>query len=216
MHNEAIIKKLENYFSNFPSTNFKKGQILIRAGSNPKGVYYIEEGVVKEDWISDNGKEVLLNLYKPASFIPMSWVLNDSNNNHSFEALTDVVVKISPKQKFLSFIEEEPGILMDLLKRVFSGIDGLWLHFEFLASGNSYLKMISLIVTLAKRFGQKEEKDIVISLKISERNISDYAGVSRETASRMLNKLKRQGLVTFEKGIIYVHDLNELENILDA
>ena len=211
MH-RALIKKLDLFFSQFPKLEYKKGEILLHAGSVPSGVFYIEKGIVREYLRAKRGEEITLNLYKPHAFLPMSWVVGNVTNNHFYEALTHVVTRRAPKKAMLNFIKQEPDIIYNLLKRIYIGMDGLWLHQEALTTGNSYNKLAVSLLILAKRFGvQGQNNSTVIQLKMNEQDIANYAGMSRETASRELQKLKNQHVLAISKGIITIHQLHLLE-----
>lgn len=210
----SIVTKLNTFFSSYLSQEFKKGELLFRAGTEPSGIYYIEEGIVRRYWISENGEEITLNLYKPHTFLPMSWAIAGVPNTHFYEAMTKVKTKKAPKDKVLQFLQNEPDIVYDLLRRVYIGMEGLWMHLESLTAGNSYTKLIASLVILVKRFGIKEKTDVIVKLKMSEKDIANYAGMSRETASRELQKLKKENLVSFDKGTIVVHNLQTLEKML--
>lgn len=211
---QIIIDKLDTFFSQFSEITCKKGQIIIQANTEPKGIFYVEDGIIRRYLISENGEESTLNLYKPHTFLPMSWAISDIPNIHFYEAMTDVKVRRATKDAVLKFLKDEPDVVYDLLRRVYIGMEGLWMHIESLTTGNSYNKLVASLVILAKRFGIKEKDDIVINLKMNENDVANYAGMSRETASRELQKLKREQLVSFEKGIITVHDLEKLEGLL--
>jgi len=209
-----IIKKLNSLFSQYPSCNYKKGSILIQAGKKPAGIFYIQKGIIRQYWISEKGSEITLNMYKPHAFFPMSWAVASVTNLHFYEALTDVTAKHAPKEKVLAFLKKEPDIVFDLLKRIYIGMEGLWMHIESITSGNSYIKFIASIVILAKRFGKQNGKGLIIDLKMNEQDIANYAGMSRETASRELRILKKENLVEYEKGMITVPNLQKLEEEL--
>ncbi len=209
-----LIKKLDFFFSQFPEFQYKKGELLIHAGREPAGIFYIKKGVVREYLISKKGDEITLNLYKPHVFLPMSWAVSNIENNHFFEALIPVVARRAPRKDILNFIKQEPDIMYDLLKRIYTGISGLWLHIESLTTGNSYSKLATTLIILAKRFGKREQNKVAIQLKMNEKDIANYAGMSRETASRELQKLKNQHILTFTKGIVTIHNVQFLENSL--
>jgi len=209
-----IVKKLDLFFSQYPLQEFKKGNIIIQAGEEPAGIFYIQSGIIRGYWISSEGTEITLNMYKPHTFLPMSWAISGVKNNNFYEAMTDVLTKRAPKEAVLSFLKKEPDVMFDLLRRIYTGMEGLWMHFKSVTTGNSYTKLIASLVILAKRFGKEEKGNIVIHLKMSARDVANYAGISRETASRELQKLKREQLVSFEKGTILVHDIHKMEETL--
>lgn len=212
---DPIIAKLTAFFSQFPTQIGKKGTILIHASAQPAGIFYMEEGIIRRYWITEKGEEITLNLYKPHTFLPMSWAISNVPNTHFYEAMTDVQLRKAPNEAVLQFLKEEPDIVFDLLRRVYIGMEGLWAHMESLTAGNAYAKLVSALIILAKRFGENGASDTVIQLKMTESDLANYAGMSRETASRELQKLHQAKLVNFEKGKISIHDLKKLkENLL--
>lgn len=186
----------------------------MQANETPAGIFYIEQGIVRRYYLTENGEEITLNLYKPHSFLPMSWAIGNVANTHFYEALTDVLTKRAPKTDVLSLLKKEPDITYDLLRRIYIGMEGLWVHLESLTAGNSYIKLVASLVILAKRFGVKKADGLFIELKMNERDIANYAGMSRETASRELQKLKKDNLVRFEKGTMVVQDIQKMEDML--
>lgn len=215
MHmDDVVIKKLDSFFSPYPSQAFKKGTIIIQAGEEPSGIFYIESGIMRSYWISSNGFEVTQNMYKPHAFLPMSWAVAGVTNNSFYEAMTHITARKAPKEAVLTFLKKEPDVLFDLLRRIYIGMEGLWMHFESITAGNSTTKLIASLVILAKRFGKQEKDGVVIQLKMSEHDVANYAGIARETASRELQKLKKERIVSFEKGTILVHDIHKIEDML--
>lgn len=209
---DTIHQKLQVFFSKFPLQQGKKNTILIQADAQPTGIFYVEEGIVRRYWITERGEEITLNLYKPHTFLPMSWAISNVANKHFYEALTDVKLRKAPKDAVLKFLKDEPDILFDLLGRVYIGMEGLWAHMEELTTGNSQTKLIGSLVILAKRFGKEDTSHkITIQLKMTESDIANYAGMSRETASRELQRLKQEKLMEFTKGKIIIHNLSKLE-----
>lgn len=209
-----VAEKLSLFFSTFPSQTYNKGDILLQASQEPSSIFYITEGIVRNYWISNEGLEVTLNMFKTHAFFPMSWAIANVPNSRFYEAMTSVSAKRVPKDAVVRFLKENPDVTYDLLKRIYVGMEGLWMHIESLTTGNSYTKLISSLVILAKRFGKKDGSTTVMQLKMNEKDIANYAGISRETASRELQKLKKENLVSFEKGIIIVNDMHQLESKL--
>lgn len=209
-----IIKKLDTFFGQFPSKKHKKGDVIIQANVQPPGIFYIEDGIIRRYYLSEEGTEITLNLYKPHTFLPMSWAIAEIPNTHFYEAMTDAQTILAPKQIVLEFLKREPDIIYDLLRRIYIGMEGLWMHRGYLTAGNSYTKLVASLVILAKRFGKTTGKETIIEPIMSEQDLANYAGMTRETVSRELQKLKKEGLVSFEKGTILMHDIHKLDRAL--
>ena len=210
---QLITQKIESFFIEYPKQKYKKGKLLILADNNPKSIYFLKKGIVKSYHISKNGQEVTLNMFKPNTFFPMSYALNNTPNRHYFETMTECIIYKAPKEDVLKFIKQEPDILLDLLKRVYIGIEGLCMHIEYLSAGTASEKLIATILILGKRFGKEENGETTIQLKMNEKELGEYAGINRETVSRELRKLKEKKIVFFTRGIITIPDLKRLEKI---
>lgn len=209
-----IIQKLDTFFSAYPVRSYQKGECIISAAKQPAGIFYVEEGIVRHYYLSEEGQEVTLNLFKPHSFLPMSWAIAEIPNHHWYEAMTNVRTRCASKKAVLHFIKQEPDILYDLLRRIYIGIEGLWEHVESLAAGNARVKLASTLVILSKRFGETSSEGITVTLPTHENDLAALAGITRETASRELQKLKKQRIATLHKGTITIHNLHALEQIL--
>lgn len=201
-----IAEKLDCFFAQFKRQSYKKGEILIRADDDPPGIFYLKEGVVKEYAISRKGDELVVNIFKPIAFFPMSWAINETPNVYYFEAITTVEVWRAPKEKVIEFIKNEPDVLFDLIRRVYRGTDGILTRMTYLMSGNAYARLVTELLIAAKRFG--------MPLRISEKDLAAQSGMTRETVSRELKKLKDKGLVTFDKHFLTIQNAEKLEQEL--
>ncbi len=205
-------KKLRDFFTQYRQREYKKGEIIIRADDMPAGIFYLRKGAVKMYLISRNGDELVLNLFKPISFFPMSWAINGTDNEYYFEAMEDISIWLATKDKVTAFLRENPDVLYDLVSRLFRGIDGMLARMAYLMAGSAYTRLITELLITAKRFGV-EDKD-GITFKITEKDLSASAGMTRETVSREMKILKEKGLVTFQKNILLVHRIEDLEKEL--
>lgn len=209
---DVIIKKLNDFFTRFDFKELNKGDVLIQAYENPRGIYYLEEGNIKMYFISKDGEEVILNIFKPFAFFPMSWAINSTPNIYYFEATTKVKVRVALKDEVLEFIKDNPDILFNLLSRVYKGTDGILERMTYLMSGDAYSRLIAELIIESKRFGEK--KDDQVKLKISETDLASETGMTRETVSRQLKKLKDENLITFKNKALIINDIKKLENKL--
>jgi len=209
-----VAKKIENFFIKFKNIKYKKGEILIRADDDPNGILYLVSGNVCQYAISQKGDEFVVNIFKPISFFPMSWAINDEPNEYFYEALTSVEIYRAPKEKVVDFVKNNPDVLYDLMSRVYKGTDGLLRRMTYLMAGNAYARLLTELIIHAKRFGKKNEKTTRIEIKVSEKELASQAGMTRETVSREMKNLKDKRIVTFDKNVLAINSIEELEKEL--
>ena len=211
--NINIEKKLEDFFNKYKHQAYKRGEIIIRADDNPQGIYYLKHGTIKMYAISRKGEEIVLNIYKPISFFPMTWGLNKTPNIYYFEALESVETYRAPREDVVDFLERNADVTLDLLKRLYKGTDGILTRMTYLMGEDAYARLIVELVIFAKRFGEIS-KDGSVLLKISERELAGSSGMTRETVSREIKALKEKGLIEFTRNHLKIKNLNKLEEVL--
>jgi len=204
-----VEEKVLAYFSKHKNQKYKKGELLIRADDQPPGIFYLKTGNVKVYAISKKGEELIINLFKPKSFFPMSWAINDSPNTYFYEAVTDLELFRCPKKDALGFLKNNPDVLYDLLSRVYLGTEGLLSRITHLMAGGANTRLMSELTILAKRFGKKTT--VGTEIQTSEKDIASQTGMTRETINRELKILKNKELVNVERNKIVIIDSEKFQ-----
>lgn len=209
----TVAQKVEHFFSAYTLRSLDEGQILVHGGEDPAGITYLVSGKVREYEISERGNELVLNMFKPQSFFPMSWALNKTPNEFFFEASEPITFRQAPTKDVVAFIEANPDVLLDLLRRVYRGADGLMRRMANIMDGSARRRVLFELLILCRRFGKPV--DGTYSIEIHESELARVAGLSRETVNRELQKLKLAGLVEVSRKNILVKDVKLLETELD-
>ena len=205
--------KLKSFFSQHRLLQYKKGELLLRAEDDPSGVYYLDEGIVDQYVITDKGDEFIVAFHEPFAIFPLSWALNDSHNIFFYEALTPASLYRAPKSEFLKFIEGDPQVILILLKSEIKIADEMLSRTMYLTEGTVRKRLIAVLMSGAKRFCTKtSENSVTFDFKILEAKLASTIGTTPESLSRELKSLKEKGLIQFNKNILTITDINELED----
>lgn len=208
---KTLLNKIDTFFTKFKHQTYKKGEILMRADDNPPGVFYLKEGNVKEYAISKSGDELVINIYKPIAFFPMSWAINETSNAYFFEAMTNVEVWRAPRKEVIEFIKSNPDVLYNLMSRVYKGLNGVLTRMIYLMSGHAYARLIVELLIYAKRFGNGQN---MVEIHVSEKDLAAQSGMTRETVSREMKILKKNGFIKMNKTGLVIHNIQKLEEEL--
>ncbi|KTB49338.1 Crp/Fnr family transcriptional regulator [Dehalogenimonas alkenigignens] len=210
--NVQAAEKLKAFFSQHRYLQYNKGELLLRAEDDPSGVYYLHEGVVDQYVISEKGDEFIVAFYEPVAVFPLAWAINGSPNIFFYEALTASGLFRAPKAEFLKFIENEPQVILALLRMEISHTDELLSRTVYLTEGSVHSKLITVLLTGVKRFGKKTgANSATLEFKITETKLASTIGTTPETISRELKLLKESGLIQFNKNILTINDIAKLE-----
>jgi CRP-like cAMP-binding protein len=209
---DGISKKIDDFFSKYRSRTYTKGQVLILNGDEAPYIYYLVSGKVKVYDVTYRGDEIILNVFKPPAFFPMSLAINNGVNPFIYEAESDIEVIQAPAPEVVEFVKSNPDVLFDLLSRVYRGTDALLGRVAHLMASSARSRLIYELLLEARRFGVSKNGGSTLS--INEKDLGARAGLSRETVSREIHKLKADGMIETQSKEIRIKDLHTLEIIL--
>lgn len=209
----AIEQKVDAFFSKYPKRSYPKGQILVFADENPEYIFYLVSGRVRKYDVSYRGDEVVVNIFKPHAFFPMSWAINHEENKYFYKTKEPTELHIVPSEDALQFIKDNPDVMLDLLARVYRGSEGLLGRLVHLMSGTAKSRLIYELILDCRRFGKDEENGKYV-LPTTEVDLAARTGLSRETVSREIRKLKEVGIVRLTRNSLIVTSLSGLEQAL--
>lgn len=206
--------RVRDFFNAYTQLVYKKGEMILRAEDPPLGVYYIEKGVVRQYVINGVGEMLMIQLYRPGAFFPMTWVINDTTNRYFYESATPLSVRRAPREDFKQFLNKHPEILAEFVGRLLIGIVGLWSRVEHLVLETAYAKTILLILYYATRFGRIDDAHVTLDLSLTHREVAAWIGTTRETASLQMEELKKKKLLLTRGRQLIIPSLINLEKEL--
>lgn len=212
---KSVQEIVADFFHEYPLMRFGKGQSILQPDDTITKILYLIEGRIVEYDISPAGNAVIINTFKPGAFFPMSSALNNQKSEYFFDADSPVAARAAPTAHVVKFLETNPDVTLDLLRRVYRGTDGVLRRMAHLMGGTAKSRLIYELINAAYRYGeQRTDGTLVISL--SESDIAKRSGLSRETVSRMIRDLKSTGHVAVVRGGIEIPDLRALEAIIGS
>lgn len=210
---KTVPELVEEFFSKYRTRKYAKGQVLILNGDDTRFVYNLVSGRVKQYDVTYRGDEIILNVFKPAAFFPMSLAINHTDNPYTYEAETNIEVRQAPAQEVVAFLKANPEVTFDLLSRVYRGLDGVLGRMAHLMSASAKGRLMFELLNACRRFGEKTAEGGFV-LTMGESDLGARAGLSRETVSREMKKLIDENLVAHRSGVITIKNSEAFEEKL--
>jgi len=193
---------------------YQKGEYIIRPGETPSGIFYIEEGVVKAFNISKYGEENLLIIRKEHEIFPLIWAITGQEREIIYQAISPTTVKRISRKQYLDFLHSHPSVLppiLDMVTEMYRLHSERLLNLEYRTVRE---RLISFLLTMSNRFGQKTDGGMIIEVPLRHQDIASSINSSRETASRELAVLERRGLIDNKRSFIILKDIDKLQDYL--
>ncbi len=206
-----VTETLDAFFGAFTRLRYRNGDIILRAEEVPKGVLYLKNGYVRQYLVNRSGTTLMFHIFKPGSFFPVTWVINNEPNRYYLEAVTPVEIWRAPKEAVREFLYDNPPVVYDLARRLLLGLCGCRHRIEHLISGSAYQKTVLLLLFLARNLGEKDAVPVVLPVPVTHKEIASWIGTTRETASLQVTRLKKRKLIRCRRRLIVIPSITRLE-----
>ncbi len=209
-------KEFEIFYKQFSTREYKKGENLIRADDNPQGIFCLTKGYVRQYTISKTGIELTLQILKPITYFPLIWAINGAPNIYFYEALTAVEVGRAPKEQVVTFIKDKPAIILELMSKLLGDYAETLSRIEHLVFSDAYRRVISVLLYIAKHFGEETAQGVVVDHRFTQQDIATLVGVARETASIEMGTIEKKGFIEYVDHSMIFKNIKKLELELTA
>lgn len=114
--------------------------------------------------------------------------------SYSVEAITQTTLSKTPRATLATAVRERPGLADRLIELAAAELARAHEHMLLLGRKNAQEKVASLLLELARRIGNDGSKP-AFGLPISRQEMADHLGLTIETVSRTMTRLKEKGLI---------------------
>jgi len=210
LNNEEILQCMNPLAEDAEVRSYPKKAPVFLEGSYPRYLFKVEEGAIKESRWTEFGKELITNIYTAGDYFGWSGlILNESYKSIS-SALEDTTLSLIPKEDILELLGKRPDLYQVLLKQCihenYEMIDKL-----IKTAYESVRKRMSYLLTMLYSKYNKNGKPEIHLLR---EDIAALAGISKETAIRVLSSFKEEGLIEISNNVIMISDIEKLENVV--
>ena len=175
------------------------GAELIRA-SEPITTYAnVVSGVVKLSKLLEDGRQQIVGLQYAPDFLgrPLR-----EQSLVAAEAATNVELCAFPKSVLERLMAESPGLKQKLLEQSLKELDEAREWMVTLGRKNAQEKIASFLYMIATHVDPEadleEDREMTFELPLTRADIADFLGLTIETVSRQLTRLRKSGVVSIE------------------
>jgi CRP/FNR family transcriptional regulator len=195
----------------------EKGTFLFQEGSIANELYIIHSGMVQISKIIPDGRELTIRMCTSGDiicelelFCPIEKYLLSGRVTESGEV--SVIMKDVLEEK----LSKDHVLASEFMK---------WMGLEFRKTQAKFRDLVlhgkkgalySTLIRITNTYGMKTKTGILITVPLTNQELANFCGTSREVVNRLLSELRKEEIISIDKGTITIHDLNYLRNEIDC
>ena len=195
----------------------EKGTFLFQEGSFANELYILKSGMVHLSKVVPDGRELSLRMCTTGDligeidlFCPSERYLLTGRVTESGEVA--VIMKDTLEDK----LSHNLPLALEFMK---------WMSLQYRKSQTKFRDLVlhgkkgalySTLIRISNSYGIKTDNGILIKLPLTNQELANFCGTSREVVNRLLSDLRKANVLSVDKGTITIHDLEYLKVEIDC
>ena len=162
-------------------------------------MYLILSGKVKAVRTTEDGKEIIVAIHQSGSFFGEMSLIDGKTTPASVIAKEDSSIATITKNDFFSIIFSQQKVTKNLLEILCLRLRKCLDTIQLLNFNNASQRTKMLFLMLSDEYGEKTSEGVLLNIKLTHQDISDMSGLTRETVTRVIDKLQKSKEITILK-----------------
>jgi CRP/FNR family cyclic AMP-dependent transcriptional regulator len=192
---------------------YPKGTCLFDEGEDSEGIYVVLDGRVKLSVNSSNGKAMVLGFFGAGTILGLATAILERQHISTAETILPTTVVFVPRSQLVAEMRSQPLAAWHVAQMIAE-------HCLFLAtkmatvelSESAQQKMVRCLLGLMQPNVHDGDP---VAINVSQETIAQMVGLSRETVSRQLSRLRRNGVVDWTRSNFVIRNRRALERMAD-
>lgn len=190
--------------------HYRRHTTIVHVDDPGSALYILKSGLVKITIEDQHGDEMILRILYPTDFFGEMSLLDGMPRSATVTAQEPSEVLTIAREHFLHIIEQSPKILLKMTTVLSKRLRRTNELIHSLAFFDVYGKVARLLLNLAAERGRVTEQGTVIDMRLTQQELAELAGMTRETMARTLREFQQAGCIRVESGIISILELDML------
>jgi CRP-like cAMP-binding protein len=196
--------------ANMVSVKISKGSVLFAEGDGGDQLYVIAEGKLKLGTSSGDGRENLLSILGPGEMFGELSLFDPGPRTSTATAVTDVKLLSLGQEKLLPWLAENPKVALQLLARLAQRLRRTNEAVGDLVFSDVPGRVAKALIDLGERFGKKTEEGLFVHHDLTQEELAQLVGASRETVNKALADFAGRNWLKLDGRAVLITDLDRL------
>jgi CRP/FNR family transcriptional regulator, cyclic AMP receptor protein len=185
---------------------YKKNEMILQENDSNNFMYLILSGRVKAVQTTDDGKEIIRAIHKTGDSFGELSLIDCKSAAAAVITMKSTTAAIISKMNFFSILYSQKKVLDNLLLMFCTRLRDAFDKLDMSNFKSAYQRITALLQQLSHEYGVRVQEGIMLDIKLTHQNLADMSGLTRETVTRALNRLQKDGEITIKnKKTIYLN-----------
>jgi CRP/FNR family transcriptional regulator, cyclic AMP receptor protein len=194
----------------FVTKAYRKNQVIFLEEDTGNYMYLVLSGKLKVTKAGAGGKETILAIHRTGDFFGEMSLLDGKTAPATVSAMEDAKIISVSGADFHKYLLHNEKVMLQIINVLCTRLRAVW-QTQSQSSGTADARIRMGLYELAKKHGIRDAHGTIIDLKITHQDLSEMVGTSRETVTRELAQLRKQGIIEISSRRITVLNLPALQ-----
>ena len=209
-------EELKRFAATATLANHQAQSVIFQKGDPGSSMMAVIRGRVKICARSVDGKELVINILRKDDLFGEIALLDGEPRTADAVALEETDLLVLERSKFIPILMDNPDIALRLLSFMCQRLRITNEHLEDALFLEAPARLARCLLRLVPSHGKPAQSGVLLDVKLSQQQLAGLVGLSRERVNKQLKEWERDGLLSFEKGFVTLHDQHELEQLASA
>jgi CRP/FNR family cyclic AMP-dependent transcriptional regulator len=197
---------------------YPKGTLLCLEGQSPRGIYVLCTGRAKLSTTSAEGKSIILRIAEPGEVLGLTAAVSNTPYEATIETMEPSQANFISQGDFVRFLQEFPDVGLKVAQQLTHNCKCAYSEIRSLGLSNSVPEKIAkLLLSWAQNpvnIPRKIDQGIPIRVTLTQEEIAQFVGTTRETVSRVLGDFRKKGWLKVRGATWCILDKAALEKMV--
>src|SRR5690349_21672881 len=190
------------------------GHEIFAKGSSGQSLIAVLRGSIKISSLSNEGKEIVFNIINAGEIFGEIAVLDGEERSADATVMTDCELLVLNRRDFVHVLENRADLCMIMLRILCQRLRQTSEQVEDVMFRHLESRVAKALLQLAESAGLHGLQSKTVELHVSQRELGNMAGGSRESVNKILQNQHRQGLIGLGKASVLIRDLEALRRLI--
>jgi CRP-like cAMP-binding protein len=197
-------------------THCRPGQVILSPDDPPDRIHILKKGQVRVYRVTPDGKQLTLDIYEKGTILGDMRLLGQDRMPEAFAETIDaaVICTITPDE-LRRLIERYPIIGVNIITFLSARLQEAERELEAMAYQRVGQRLARKLVDLSQRFGVETVRGTLIQARLTQQELAEMIGTTRETLAHTLSDFRRRGLLDTAHHQVLIRDAERLAELAE-